>query len=282
MAQIAAILALVACTSQSKVADDLVRIDPCTTEYLAALTAGRGLEDTAGCIWSQLSDLRRSDRIQSEIIMMHPTGGEPVGYKVTKASDGRVVGTITDGMLLRSASKISLSSSARLLGEADLLVRVKTTAIMQAVTLEGVAAEVDAVIPFIESSDMMLPQGTPRTKAIWTASNGNARWGVLGDELDVSGMVAADIVSTVGALSVELVDEHGETIQISSMKRHPLQSVLDVIEDMQRRGNVQLEAGDLISLGNFGRPRYPNPGNAYTAIYHGLTDPAPRVVVTYE
>ena len=75
------------------------------------------------------------------------------------------------------ASGKLLSALARLLSDSDLLLRVRSPAINQARTLEEAAAEIDAAIPFIESSDMMLPQGTPRTKPIWTATNGNARWG---------------------------------------------------------------------------------------------------------
>lgn len=134
------------------------------------------------------------------------------------------------------ASGKLLSALARLLSEGDLLLRVRSPAINQARTLEEVAAEIDAAIPFIESSDMMLPQGTPRTKPIWTATNGNARWGVLGEPQDLSHMTPAERVRRLGALEVALSNAAGEQLQRAGMRSNPLQSVLEVLEDLRRRG----------------------------------------------
>lgn len=264
------------------VAEEQVAADPCVTEYLAAFPAGRRLEVVEGCDWGAIESQERADAIQAGIAAAHPAGGQPVGYKVTNAEGGKVVGVITDAMLVPSGSTIELASGARILGESDLLVRVRSAAINDATTLEEVAAEISEVIPFIESSDTMLPQGAGRTKPIWTSSNGNARWGIHGEPVDVSEMEAAALVELLGNLQVELIDEAGESMQTSGMRSNPLESVLIVIEDMKRRGNVQLEAGDVISLGNFGRPRFPTSGNSYTAVFHGLAEPAPRVVANYE
>lgn len=256
--------------------------DPCTLEYFAAYTAGRRLENVDGCNWAELGDIRRSYRIQKEIAQRHPAGGEPVGYKVTFANDGRVVGVITDAMLLATGSTIEISTGARLLGEADLLVRVGADSINRAKTTEDIAASIDAVFPLIESSDMMLPDGAARTKAIWTASNANARWGVLGDQIDLSHMTPATRLSIFEKLEVELFDEAGRSLQSSGMRDNPLERVLDVIGELQRRDGLELKVGDLISLGNFGRPRFPETGSSLTAVFHGLADPPPTVSVRYE
>lgn len=263
------------------VADQPVATDPCVDEYLSAYAAGRRLEAVDGCDWATIESQDRADAIQAAIAAHHPAGGKAVGYKVTNAQDGRVVGVITDAMLLPSGSTVDLSTGTRLLGEGDLLVRVRSAAINDATTLEDIAAGIDQVIPFIESSDMMLPDGASRTKAIWTASNGNARWGVRGDAVDVSGIEPARLVEMLGSLEVELIDESGKTLQKSGMRNNPLQSVIDVLDDMRRRGGVRLEAGDLISLGNFGRPRFPTTGNDITAVFHGLADPAPTITARY-
>lgn len=270
-----------ACATDSGSNEVAVALDPCADEYISAFSAGRSLEDTETCNWAELTDQARSDAIQADVARAHPAGGTVVGYKVTNAQDGRVVGVITDAMLLPSGSNVELSTGTRLLGEGDLLVRVKSAAINEATSLAAVAAEIQSVIPFIESSDMMLPKGAARTKAIWTASNGNARWGVHGDEVDVAGKSADEIVTMLANLEVELIDETGKSMQTSGMKNNPLQSVLDVLEDMRRRGDSRLEAGDLISLGNFGRPRFPKSGNSYTAVFHGLAEPAPSVTANY-
>lgn len=272
---------LAACAVQGNVEQSRVPPDPCAVEYLDAFTAGRRLENREGCTWSELDDQARSDRIQADVARAHPAGGAIVGYKVTSAEDGRVVGVITGNMLLPSGATVDLATGVRLLGEGDLLVRVKSTAINNARTLEDVAAEIEAVIPFIESSDLMLPRGIARTKAIWTASNGNARWGITGTGIDVGDREPGDIVALLGSVEVELIDETGRSLQTSGMRNNPLQSVLDVIQDLERRGDVRLQAGDVISLGNFGRPRFPKPGARFTAVFHGLADPAPRVVANY-
>lgn len=277
-ALIASLVFLTACAAT----EAPVALDPCADEYVAAYTAGRQLENTESCNWGELVDQERSDTIQAGLARAHPAGGNAVGYKVTNASDGRVVGVITDAMLLASGSTVDLSSGTRLLGESDLLVMVGSTDINDATTLEEIAASIGTVIPFIESSDMMLPEGAARTKAIWTASNGNARWGFMGEPVDVSDMEPAAIVEMLANLEVELFDENGEQLQRSGMRNNPLQSVFDVLEDMRRRGNVQLKAGDLISLGNFGRPRFPKSGNSYKAVFHGLADPAPEVEASYK
>lgn len=274
--------AVAACAPQSEQRAGPAVLDPCTNEYIDAFTSGRRLQDVAGCVWSDLVDQARSDRIQAQIASRHPAGGKRVGFKVTSAADGRVVGVITERMLLSSGSTIDLSTGSRLLGESDVLVRVKSAAINDATTLEQVAAEIDAVIPFIESSDMMLPQGSERTKSIWTASNGNARWGVRGKEIDVSDMNPQAVVALLGSLEVELIDETGQSLQKSAMRTNPLQSVIAVIEDFRRRDEGLLASGDLISLGNFGRPRFPKSGARYTAVFHGLAEPAPRVIANYD
>lgn len=275
-------IALLGLLAGCATAEDEAAVDPCITEYLAAFPAGRRLENVAGCNWGEIVSQERADAIQASIAAAHPAGGDAVGYKVTNAEGGRVVGVITSAMLLPSGATVDLTTGARILGESDILVRVGSATINDATTIEEVAAAIAEVIPFIESSDTMLPQGAPRTKPVWTSSNGNARYGFRGEAVDVSDMAPAALVELLGNLQVELIDENGESMQTSGMRFNPLESVLVVIEDMQRRGGIRLQAGDLVSLGNFGRPRFPQPGNSYTAVFHGLADPAPRVVAKYE
>jgi 2-keto-4-pentenoate hydratase len=206
----------------------------------------------------------------------------PVGYKVTFADDGRVIGVLMDTMLLPSGSVIDLNSGSRILVEADLIVRVASASINQAKTLEDVAASIDLVYPFMESSNMMLPRGTPRKKATWTATNGNVRWGTLGDPIDMQTMTAADVVAGIGGVEVSLFGPDGKELQRASMSRHPLQSVLDVIDEIDRGALTALAPGDLISLGNFGRPRFPKPGEHYSTEFHGLSDDPLRVRVSFD
>ena len=256
-------------------------LDPCVGEYLAAYRAGRRLEPAPGCDWGALQSQERADAIQAQIVQRHPAGGKTIGYKVANARDGRVVGALTDAMLLPSGAVIELASGARLLSEGDLLLRIRSPAINEARTLEEAAAQIDAAIPFIESSDMMLPQGAPRTKPVWTATNGNARWGLVGETLDLSDLAPSERMRRLGELEVALSNAAGEELQRAGMRNNPLQSVLEVLADLRRRGAPGLQAGDLVSVGNFGRPRFPRPGDQYRARYLGLAEPAPEVLAVY-
>lgn len=51
--------------------------------------------------------------------------------------------------------------------------------------------------------------------------------------------------------------------------------------DRHRSGAPGLQAGDLLSLGNFGRPRFPRPGEQYRAHYLGLAEPTPEILAVY-
>ena len=254
----------------------------CVAAYAKAYSLGEGLSNDGPCNWGALVDQQVSDDIRVGVVDFLGTQASPVGYKVTFADDGRVIGVLMDSMLLPSGSVIELSTGSRILVEADLIVRVAESAINEAKTLEDVAASIDLVYPFMESSNMMLPRGTPRRKAIWTATNGNVRWGTLGDPVDLQAMTAADVVKRIGGLEVSLIGPKGNELQRAAMSRHPLQSVLDVVDEIARVGLAPLEPGDFISLGNFGRPRFPKSGEAYATEFHGLSDRISRVSVSFE
>jgi hypothetical protein len=84
-------------------------------EYLAAYTKPRQLENTEGCVWGEITSQNRADNIQAQIAGNHPAGGAVIGYKVTSAGDGSVVGVMTEGMFVSSGSQVNLSSGSRLL-----------------------------------------------------------------------------------------------------------------------------------------------------------------------
>lgn len=257
-------------------------VGACVAAYAKAYSAGEGLSNDGPCNWGALVDQRTSDKIRAGVVDFLGTQASPVGYKVTFADDGRVIGVLMDSMLLPSGSVIKLSTGSRILVESDLIVRIAESAINEATTLEDVAASIDQVYPFMESSNMMLPRGTPRRKATWTATNGNVRWGTLGEPVDLQVMAAADVVERIGGLEVSLFGPEGNELQRAAMSRHPLQSVLDVVDEIERAGLAPLKPGDFISLGNFGRPRFPKSGEAYATEFHGLSERTPRVSVSFE
>lgn len=277
-----ALVSLTGCASSEVSQAESGLVAQCVNSYIEAFDSGTRLANSVACDWGSLTDQSVADAIRTGVVEYLERQGVSVGYKVTFADDGQVIGVLIDSMLLANGATIDLESGSRILVEADLLVRVGSASINQARSLEDVASSIDQVYPFMESSDMMLPTGTPRTKSTWTATNGNLRWGVLGDPIRVEGDDALETVARLGMLEVSLFGPEGNELQRESMARHPLQSVLDVLEEIARTKADPLQPGDLISVGNFGRPRFPTPGESYTTQYHGLSETPVRVSVSFK
>jgi 2-keto-4-pentenoate hydratase len=278
----APLLALLGCVSYANESVQDLAVTNCLNAYVSAFKKGARLISDDSCAWGDISDQALADRVQAGIAKYLQRNARLVGYKVTFADDGRVVGRISDGMLLPSGATIDLSTGARILVEGDLLVRVGSASINGAQSVSDVAAHISDLVPFMESSDMMLPRGTARRKAIWTATNGNARWGVMGEPILVRGMAPQELADMMANVQVALIDSNDNELQRMGMSRHPLESVLDVIQERKRLRAEPLTPGDLISLGNFGRPRFPESGESYKAVFYGLGDETPSVTVSFQ
>ena len=255
-------------------------VEQCAQDFINSFENAAKLEVGEACPWDQIDTLEEAVAIQ-KIAVEHfrSTGAEPAGYKVTSATDGRVIGTIMNNMIVPSGSAIDLASGSSLVSEADILVRVKDAAINEATTLEEVVQHLDAVIPLIESSDMMVASGVDRTVASWTATNGNARWAIAGEPIEIDG--SPEWVDRFAAINVVFTDETGKVMADTAMSRNPLESVLDLLQSFRDRGQGEmLAAGDVISLGNFGRPMRPSSGQTFTATFQGLQDQ--QVIASYK
>jgi 2-keto-4-pentenoate hydratase len=251
-------------------------------EYVIAFDVGRHVEDIGDCSWAGLTDQTRADRIQAEIVRAHPAGGDTIGYKVTIADEGPAISVLTGGMLLSNESIVDLMSGRRLRGDASLLLRVASADINQASNLQQVAANVDVVIPVIDSSDSLLADDIVPTRVTLTAINGDSRWLVLGDEVNVSGLTPGDKVRMLSGLRAEFLSSSTSTLVSKDLAgRNPLQSVLDVMADLQRRDAGELKKGDLIATGTFGAPYFPQSGETLRVIYHGLTDREASVAAVF-
>lgn len=270
-------IACMGCVSQDEPRQHIARLESCAVEYVIAFDVGRLLENVGDCDWSELTDQAHADRIQAEIVRAHPGGGARVGYSVTHAEDGPAVGVLTDDMLLPNGSTVDLLSGHRIRGDGNLLLRVASTAINEASTLEQVARSIEVVIPFVDSSDSMLADSIVQTRALMTATNGNTRWLVLGDEIDLSGYEPADRVRLLAALKVELIAKPGISRQEDIPRGNPLQAVLSVLADLRRRDAGDLQTGDLVAVGAFGAPHYPKAGADLTAVFNGLTETPAQV-----
>jgi 2-keto-4-pentenoate hydratase len=83
-------------------------------------------------------------------------------------------------MLLADGSVVPRAFGGRPIVEADMLVRVRDAAVMEATSPMEALASLDAVIPFIELADLMVTPGEPMNADVITAINVGARAGVAG------------------------------------------------------------------------------------------------------
>ena len=215
--------------------------------------------------------------------------GAPVGYKAGLTNpavqkrfnaDAPVWGTLYAPMLLASGAVVDAAFGARALFEADMLVRVSSTAINRATTPDQVLAAIDAVIPFIELPDLVVAAPPKLNGAAITAINVGARLGVMGEPIPVQrtaefSNALRDMVAIVKGDGVELDRGLG-----SDVLEHPLNAVVWLAKDMARSGQ-SMRVGDLISLGSFSKLLPPKPGLVVEVVYQGLPG-MPIVNVTFK
>lgn len=117
------------------------------------------------------------------------TIGNPAGYKVALTSrpaqarfgvDRPLTGVLLERMLLDDGAGIAVASGVRLMGEADLLVRVGRDAIDTADSRREILAALSEAIPFLEVPDLVYAEDARPDGPALTAINAGARHGVLG------------------------------------------------------------------------------------------------------
>lgn len=210
--------------------------------------------------------------------------GPPVGVKVGFTSrqvqerigvTAPVAGALFAPMLLPDGARLSLKGSRTPFYEADLIVTVGDSAIMQATTREEVAAALKDVRPFIELPDLALQKAVRPSGPLMTAYGVMPWRGVLGRGVAISDL--ADPVADLAALTVELQVD-GQVVDNGNgemLLDHPLDVVLWLIE----RGGYELKPGSVISLGSLGTLHPAMPGQRVEAEYR-VGGRAMRVGVT--
>ena len=219
--------------------------------------------------------------------------GDPVGYKAGLTNpavqkrfnaSAPVWGTLYGPMLLPNGARVAANFGARALFEADLLVRVSSTAVNRARTPQDVMAAIDQVIPFIELPDLVVQAPGKLNGAAITAINVGARLGVLGTPLPVPA-TRAERFALQDALrdmtAIVMVDgAEADRGLGSDVLEHPLNAVVRLVQDMARHG-VALKVGDVVSLGSFSKLLPPRPGMAVEVVYWGLPG-TPKVQVSFK
>ena len=204
--------------------------------------------------------------------------GPPVGYKAGLTNpavqqrfrhDSPVRGTLYGPMLLPDGATVDAAFGARPLFEADLLVRVSSSAVNSATTPAGVLAGIDQLIPFIELPDLLVEDPAALDGVAIMAINVGARLGVTGPPVPVQATAA--FAQMLGDMQVIV---RGDGIELdrglgSDVLGHPLNAVIWLARDLARQG-AALQPGDLVSLGSFSRLLPPQPGLAVAVEYLGL------------
>ncbi|SIQ71503.1 2-keto-4-pentenoate hydratase [Paracoccus thiocyanatus] len=219
----------------------------------------RSVED-AGCAYASFRSV-----LESEL-------GAPVGVKVGFTSkpaqerfgiDEPAAGALFAPMLLPDGARLSLGGSRAAYFEADLVVTVGSSAIMQARSREEVVAALRDVRPFIELPDLALQKDVQPTAPLMMAYGMTPWRGVLGRGIAIAELV--DPVADLAALTVNL-KLGGKTIETGSgdmLLDHPLDVVLWLVE----QGSYELKPGSVISLGTMGALHPARPGHRIEAEY---------------
>lgn len=184
--------------------------------------------------------------------------GEVVGYKAAATSagaqkqlglDAPVLGVLYADMMRPNGATVALTDGTRLIFELDLLARVADPALIDAETRGEALAGIDAVIPFIELGDLMVPKGAAITGPLLQAMNAGARLGVVGDPVPIASLTADDLIAVYGVLEKDgavVAEANG-----AALLGHPLDAVLWIAKAAKARG-FKLKKGDVLSLGSLG------------------------------
>ncbi len=217
--------------------------------------------------------------------------GNKIGYKVAITSKkaqqqtgitNPIVGVLLEKMLLPNGSTIAINSGGKLIYEVDFLVKIKNEDINNAETIMDVARNLEAVYPFIEVPDLMLPEGTKFTGSLIVAMNVGARWGVVGKPIPVRS--DREFLRSTGNMRVTMYDESGKLLTEANGNQilgHPFNSVLFLVKELRERGE-KLQPGDLVSLGTFGRFHVAKSGKSAIAVYQGISDRPATVLVKFK
>ncbi len=261
----------------------------CPSDEAMAALATRLLADQPGEPVTGMTSLADGQCAQDKLVaILARSLGRPVGYKVGLTNDAAqkrfgvthpLTGTIFEATVRgRSGEELPARFGAIPAVEADLLVRVRDAGINEAKTHAEVLRHIDAIIPFIELPDLVMPPGKldgPNLVAI----NVGARLGVLGAPIPVEGE-GGDLAARLGGMTVVMLDDTGKELARvpgTALLGHPLNVLPWLAQDLAKRGR-KLQPGELVSLGGFSPALPTEAGRTYTVRYEGLVASGPVAV----
>ena len=265
----------------------------CSTDAWAidvvAAWQSRGMLPNASCYAGLITSMETArtmrDRVVERFDEMFPRAAyKVVGLDPINAGlpgvDRPMVGVMYVGMFVPSGSTIPVDSAARLITEPDFLVSVADEGVNDATTLEQLLPHLDRVYAFIEVPAPLFGNSPPNP-FLMQASNLLARWGVIGDSMQVTATDA--FLRSLETMTVTFRDG-GSILSVqpgSYLDGNPLNGVLVVLEELKRRGE-RLHAGDLVSAGSYMPPMPVTEGLYTEAIYEGIGGTTLRVAARYQ
>jgi 2-keto-4-pentenoate hydratase len=205
--------------------------------------------------------------------------GRVVGYKAGLTNPAvqkrfnyaqPVRGTLFERMLVPDNAEVPAGFGARPVFEADLVVEVKSAAIVDATTPLQALEHIAAIYPFIELPDLTFTDPAKITGPALVYANVGARLGVLGAPIPVR--PSPSLADALRDMTVRLVDGTGKELDSgkgSAILEHPLNAAIWLVADLKRAGII-VKPGDLLSLGSFSRLMPPQAGMTVRAVYEGL------------
>ncbi len=214
--------------------------------------------------------------------------GAVVGYKAGFTNeaaqrrvglDAPVWGTMFGAALRENGASVDARSGARLMFEPDLVFVVKDAALARATTRLEALSHLEAVVPFVELPDLMMPE--PDGVAIVSVNVG-FRAGVLGPRVPIEAtdafldaLATMDVVMSAGPKHRELARAKGDLPM-----GHPVEAALWLARALAADG-IALRPGDLLSVGAYAAPAPVEAGTEITVAYLGLPGD-PEVAVRFE
>ena len=180
--------------------------------------------------------------------------------------------------MVTNGATIRFDAGARLMVEADLLVRVGDVSINHATSDGELLRSIDAILPFIELPDLAIATNLVPEATTLEALNAGARLGVKGDAIPMAGL--GDWMQRLAFLRVELKDQAGNLVgdgNGGALLGHPITALRWLRDDVRARG-VELKPGDVLSLGSLSAPAPAQSGTCLTATYFNLSPDGPVAV----
>ena len=220
--------------------------------------------------------------------------GRLVGYKAGLTNpavqkrfntDKPVWGRLYKGALLANRTTVPAAFGARPLFEADMVVRVSSSAINRATTPAQVLANVDRIVPYIELPDLMVEDPKALNGATVEAINVGSRLGVLGDSIRIPQYrdERYRLIDALQSMEIVIKDQTGTKLgggRGGDLMAQPLNAVIWLVQALDKEGR-SLKVGDWVSLGSFSALVPPKAGQHITIEYNGLPGAQP-VEVTFE